>query len=549
MPLKRRFTLLGSGLLAGVVAALAMALVMVVARYWLGISPPPESIPDRIAPTLSISKFFSLFGKYGGYNGLKKFGIKSGLEALAGAGVVVGLLYSIIVESRFARTRGSGKFGFSRVGLIFVGGLALLLWVGTVIFLWPVLQTNFRGLPPSRARYVSMAGLLVDYLVFALVLIGTYRFIAARVEIVAPASDIAASDEAILPEAVGKPYARRAVIAAAAGAVMALPTYALIKRLYDRAVFPYDGTVYNGPGIQPIVPNDRFYTVTKNVVDPNVDKSVWALEISGRVEHSRTLDFKDLAAMTPVDQETTLMCISNAVGGGLTSNAVWTGVPMAELLNAAVVKPGAVEVKLYGSDGYTDTFSIEKALDPTTMVVYQMNGEALAQRHGYPVRVIVPGRYGEKNVKWVTGIEVIDHDGKGFYETQGWGPDFTIHVRSDIYAPRRSQISGPTFKFNDRFSSGKSTLIQGRAFGGDKGVQGVEISLDNGATWQPAQIDYPGTKLTWAFWSYRWTPAAAGDYVLICRATDGEGTLQSTDVHSTVPQGASGYCKVNAHVV
>ncbi len=147
-----------------------------------------------------------------------------------------------------------------------------------------------------------------------------------------------------------------------AGALLALPSYKLIKDLYDRAVFDYDGTVYSGPGVQPIVPNDKFYTVTKNVVDPNVKKSVWGLEINGEVEHAKTYDFNDIAALPPTEQETTLMCISNAVGAGLASNAVWTGVPMADLLNAAVVKESAVEVKLYGADGYTDTFAIEEAL-------------------------------------------------------------------------------------------------------------------------------------------------------------------------------------------
>ena len=372
-------------------------------RTWLGISPLPESIPDRLAPTLSITQFFNLFGQYGGYNGLKKFGVKSGIEGVLGAGVAVGLLYSVIVESRKSRSSGSWKFGLSRLGLSFIGALVVLMWAGSVIVLWPVLQTNFRGLPPSQARWVSIIGLLVTYLVFAVTLIGTYRFVAARAVQVAPAATAEPSADVALPEPVGKPYARRAVLAIGAGAVFAAPAYVLIKRLYDRAVFPYDGTVYSGPGIQPIVPNDRFYTVTKNVVDPNVSKSVWGLEISGLVEHPKKFKFDDLAAMPTVKQETTLMCISNAVGAGLSSNAVWTGVPMASLLNASVVKSGAVEVKLYGADGYTDTFAIEKALDPTTMVVYQMNGEELAERHGYPARVIVPGLYGEKNVKWVTG--------------------------------------------------------------------------------------------------------------------------------------------------
>jgi DMSO/TMAO reductase YedYZ molybdopterin-dependent catalytic subunit len=556
---------LGAGLLAGIVAALFMILIMAAARYWLGISPPPEAAPDRLAPTLSIHQFFDLFGKYGGYNGLKKFGIKSGLEAIIGAGLVVGLLYAAIVESRRSRALLPWRWGVSKLGLIFVGALVVVMWIASVIFLWPVLQTNFRGLPPARARYLSILGLLVDYLGFAVALIVTYRFVTRHrqdVPVVVPAIEpdaepiatpipepVAVPTPEITPELVpvGRPIARRAVVAAGAGALLALPSYKLIKDLYDRAVFDYDGTVYSGPGVQPLVPNDKFYTVTKNVVDPNVKKSVWGLEIGGLVEHGRTYDFNDLASLPATEQETTLMCISNAVGAGLSSNAIWTGVPMADLLNAAVVKEGAVEVKLYGADGYTDTFAIEKALDPTTMVVYLMNGEPLPERHGFPARVIVPGLYGEKNVKWVTGIEVIDHDGKGFYETQGWGPNFVIPTRSDIFSPKRTRHGGKD-SFDKPIPLNKTTTIKGRAFGGDRGVSKVEISFDNGQSWTETEIDYPGTRLTWVFWSYQWKPTKAGEYQLVCRATDGNGDLQTSEVRGTAPQGATGLHKVKAVV-
>ena len=133
------------------------------------------------------------------------------------------------------------------------------------------------------------------------------------------------------------------------------------------------------------------------------------------------------------------MCISNGVGDALMSNARWTGVPLRTLLEAAGPRPGGVEALLRGADGYTDTIPLAKALDPATLVVFEMNGEPLPRIHGYPVRLIVPGMYGEKNVKWVTGIEVVDHDVQGFYEQQGWGPDFVIPIRSRFYEPDLSQ--------------------------------------------------------------------------------------------------------------
>src|SRR5215212_4219637 len=109
--------ILGIGLIAGIVATLVMILLMVAGRYWLGISPPPEALPDRFAPTISIKQFFDLFDRFGGYNGLKKFGIKSGLTGLGAAGLVVGIAYAIVVETRRARATRPVRGGFNRHGL------------------------------------------------------------------------------------------------------------------------------------------------------------------------------------------------------------------------------------------------------------------------------------------------------------------------------------------------------------------------------------------------------------------------------------------------
>lgn len=540
---------LGVGLLAGVVATLVMVLLMVAGRTWLGISPPPEALPDRFAPTLSIKQFFDLFGRFGGYNGLKKFGIKSGLTGLGVAGAVVGIAYAAVVESRRSRASAPWRGGFSRWGIGFVVAAAVVLWIGSVIVYWPVLATNFKGLPPSRARFATAGGLLIAYAAYGGVLVVVYRFLMRRAPSAAVEERVVETTPAVAePVAVGAPIGRRAVVAAGAGAVLALPSSVLMKRLYDQAVFPYDGLAYSGPGVQPITPNDKFYTVTKNVVDPDVSKRVWGLEIGGLVRNGRRYDFDALATLPAVEQETTLMCISNHTGAGLFSNARWKGVPMRDLLNAAGVKDGAVEVLLHAADGYTDTFAIEKAMDPATLVVYEMNGEPLPRRHGYPVRVVVPGLFGEKNVKWVTGIDVIDHDGKGFYEKQGWGPNFEIPTRSDIFSPAWKRSSKGD-NFNAPIKVNQVTKIRGRAFAGARGVSKVEFSTDAGETWHPVRIDYAGTRLTWTFWSFDWAPTKPGDYTLLSRATDGNGEPQMAQTRGIVPQGATGYHRVKAKVV
>jgi DMSO/TMAO reductase YedYZ molybdopterin-dependent catalytic subunit len=316
---------------------------------------------------------------------------------------------------------------------------------------------------------------------------------------------------------------------------------ALAHKLYRAATFSYDGTQYRGSIVQPITPNDLFYCVTKNVVDPKVNIDVWHLEIGGLVQNATTWRFQDLLGFKPTTQETTLMCISNGLDAGLISNAVWKGLPLRDLLDQAGVLSGAARVRLQGVDNYTDTIPLEKAMQSTTLLAYEMNGEPLSDRHGYPLRVIVPGYFGEKNVKWVTRIEVTDANAKGFYEAQGWGPDFIVPTRSRIDVPDDWMF----------VSLGKLTApieVKGIAFGGDRGITRVELSFDDGQTWSDAEIYYAGGNLAWSLWKAHWTPAAAGDYGLLVRATDGEGDVQEWEEDRGPFSGTSGLHRINVRV-
>jgi DMSO/TMAO reductase YedYZ molybdopterin-dependent catalytic subunit len=294
--------------------------------------------------------------------------------------------------------------------------------------------------------------------------------------------------------------------------------------------------------VQAITPNDRFYVVTKNVIDPRVEKALWRLEVTGRVDRPHSYTFEELAALPSTTQETTLMCISNAVGGGLISNALWKGTPLPTLLSTARPQPGVVEVVFHAVDGYTDTIPFEKAMDPTTFVAYEMNGAPLPDRHGHPVRILVPGEYGEKNVKWVTQIELVDQEIKGFYEKQGWGPDFVIPTRSRFDFPNDHQ------SFKLPVVAAQPIVVKGTAFAGDRGVARVEISFDNAKSWQAARLDYPGSRLSWALWSYDWRPAGPGDYRLVVRATDRTGAIQTAAERGSVPSGATGYHRIMVRI-
>ncbi|MDQ2998104.1 MAG: molybdopterin-dependent oxidoreductase [Chloroflexota bacterium] len=244
-------------------------------------------------------------------------------------------------------------------------------------------------------------------------------------------------------------------------------------------------------------------------------------------------------AFPQVQQETTLMCISNEVPGGLMSNAVWQGVPLATLLEAAGPQARVVEVLLHAADGYTDTIPFAKALDPTTLLVYAMNGEPLPDRHGYPARLLVPGLYGEKSVKWITRVELVNQDVKGFYERQGWGPNFTIRPRARIDQPVGDLVIA---------AGSTSVPIKGVAFGGNRGVARVDVSLDDGQSWQLATLDSATSPLAWVFWSYAWSAPGPDTYIIVARATDGDGLLQTATVHGTAPEGATGYHRIMVQV-
>ena len=501
-------TAFGLGALVGLVAALGMTGFMLVLRVLLGLPTPSEMVGDRLTAFITIQQFFALLGQFGGYEGLKQAG---------GGGVIVGqVVVGVLGGIAFAGYARRGRTGWH-----FAAVLVGVLWLVTLVLLWPNLSTNYRGLPPDYARISTVVSLALSYSVYGLLLVAIWRVTSMPTN----------SDERTSSS-------RRALVLGGVGALLAVGTGGLLKQLTALATFAYDGLEYRGADLQPITPNDRFYTVTKNIVDPDPTTAAWRLEISGLVENPRTYTFDEIRALPSSAQETTLMCISNYVGGGLMSNAVWRGLPLRDLLMPAGLRPGIAKVVLHAADGYTDTYALDKALEPTTFVAYEMNGEPLPVRHGYPVRILTPGLFGEKSVKWVTRIELVDHDVKGFYEQQGWGPNFVIPIRTTFFAG----------DFATPFTPGASIPIRGNAFAGNRGISSVDVSADGGQTWQPARIDYPGNDITWAFWTFDWHPQGPGDFLLVARATDRQGLPQDSTYRDTAPEGATGYPSLHVHI-
>ncbi|HEU5369871.1 MAG TPA: molybdopterin-dependent oxidoreductase, partial [Ktedonobacterales bacterium] len=285
-----------------------------------------------------------------------------------------------------------------------------------------------------------------------------------------------------------------------------------------------------------LTPTDQFYYVSKNVyTDPSVDAASWQLTVNGEgVEHPYTLSYQDLLSLPAVEQITTLECISNVVGGNLMSSAHWKGVRLQDLLERAGVKVGATKVAFHAADQYTDSIHLSKALDPMTLLVYQINGQPLPQPHGFPARMIVPGIYGMKHCKWITRIEVVNYNFLGYWQQEGWNDDAIINPCARIDVP-----------FPDvTLSVNRQTYIAGVAFAGVKGVSAVDVSTDNGHTWQRATLKQPLGAVTWTLWELPWTPTSKGAYALVARMIDLQGYYQQPVVADPYPNGATGYDRI-----
>ncbi len=305
-----------------------------------------------------------------------------------------------------------------------------------------------------------------------------------------------------------------------------------------------------------VVPNHRFYVRNHWEGAPHVDRDTYRLDVSGDVSHPLQLSMDRLLALPSKRLEVTLECCGNSPvphfwalqtrpamdkvsGHGLVGNAVWRGVPLAQVLEMAAINESAVEVVFTGADHgpdevageppdvtYERSLPIAKATHPDTLLAYEMNGEPLPPLHGSPLRLIVPGWYGMTSVKWLVGVTAIDHTFAGFYQTSRYmvanGPAAEHYYTYLTEMRVKSIITSP--------APGESVplgtyRIAGAAWSGTDEIIGVEVSSDAGLTWWGAHLS-PRTDYSWQRWEAEWTPQTAGRYTLMSRATNSSGETQ-----------------------
>ncbi|MDW7981394.1 MAG: molybdopterin-dependent oxidoreductase [Thermomicrobium sp.] len=288
-------------------------------------------------------------------------------------------------------------------------------------------------------------------------------------------------------------------------------------------------------GLPPaLTPIGDFYVVSKNVSDPVIDSRSWRLRIHGRVEQPLELDLAAITARPGVRMIATLECISNDVWGPYISTGEWLGVPLRDLLREARPVEPVVDVILRAADGYSDSVPFSVALHPSTLLAYGLNGHTLPPEHGFPLRLVVPGIYGMKQVKWITEIELSEIDYHGYWQQRGWSDTAIVRIHSRIDVPRDGSV----------VPVGQEVFIGGIAFAGDRGIGRVELSTDDGTTWQTVEQEAPLSPFSWVRWWMTWRPTVPGRYRLVVRAWDGRGQLQEPEERPPLPEGATGWHRV-----
>jgi DMSO/TMAO reductase YedYZ molybdopterin-dependent catalytic subunit len=528
---------LGTYLLAGVVGSLFAIAVMIALRLLWGAPTAPELVGELILPRMSAGQFVALLIRF---QPNPKTG-PLGLALLSQFVLGVLIAPAFLLAGRVNGQRASWLPG--KRGWLVAGVVALIMEVVAAALFWPVLAANPFGNPPGQARLITLLSLLITFAVYAVVsLVSAHLLLRAWGPHAAAATSPApgARQPSTEGSAAQPRYTRRQTLEAAGATVVvvgigALATNRLLQSYLARSNLTYEGAPTPASLVSPITPVQDFYVVSKNVIDPTVIADHWQLALAGLVRKPITWTFAEFRALPSETRAITLECISNGVGGHLMSTAQWRGTTLETLLAlAGGVEPSGTHVVFTSVDGYQTSLPLADLLQARTLLAWQMNGAPLPTRHGYPVRVVVPGRYGEQSAKWVTRIEVSDVEVKGFYQSQGW---------SAAQLETTSRIDSPT----KRAARGEVT-VTGIAFAGIRGIQAVEISADGGATWHQATLTPPLSDQTWVFWSWIWRPTAPGSYTLMVRATDGTGSVQTPIKRGTVPDGATGWDTANVIV-
>lgn len=318
---------------------------------------------------------------------------------------------------------------------------------------------------------------------------------------------------------------------------------------------PFDAETPVREFLSRLTSNERFFV--RSHFGPPAAEAVrpesWRLTVKGLVKDELNLSLKELQQLDTVTLTAVLQCSGNGrahhrpkVPGvqwerGAVGNAEWTGVRLRDVLQRAGVNPQGVHVQFQGADRpalatvplFTRSIPLAKALHPDTLLAYEMNGRPLPLLHGAPLRVITPGWMAESCMKWLTEISVRTDETPGYYMQQAYRiPETAVRLSSGLpgsamvpveQMPVKSLIAAPAE--GDTVRPGPVT-VQGVAWAGEMEVAKVEVSCDDGKTWEQARLLGDGQPYAWRQWQYVWNARTVGPTAILCRATDAQGQEQ-----------------------
>lgn len=318
---------------------------------------------------------------------------------------------------------------------------------------------------------------------------------------------------------------------------------------------PLDAETPSQVFTQYLTPNDRFF-IRSHFGPPAPDlvaPSVWRLSVAGLVERPLSLSLDDLSTFKEASVTAVVQCSGNgrafhrpkAPGvqweKGAVGNARWTGIRLRDILHHAGLKAQARHLQLQGADRpvvaatplFVRSIPLEKALHPDTILATRMNGAPLPLLHGAPLRLITPGWMADSCVKWLTNLTVQEEEAKGYYMDTAYRYPTRPVKPGEVIAPQdlkpveamvvKSLIASPQ---QGAILAGGTVMIQGVAWTGEGHVEKVEVSADEGRTWEQARLVGDDVPYAWRQWQFLWRTGSPGLRTILSRATDDYGQVQ-----------------------
>ncbi len=537
-----RLRTIGFGALTGVFLTAPLVAILYLVDKWIDLSFPPFDTFDwvaRILPgpmvTFGIDLMVDTLMAVG--LSVKDFA-KTAEQIMAvmiflGAGVVVAIVIFALMERRIwgARTQ--------------LGAL-----VGLVIGI-PIALITFSIGQSSLDPTINFIWVLI-----ASVLWGTATALVAR-RLVVPEQVIVSEDGERSVEVLGRRQflvrmgvatATLTVAGAGIGRVMAgneqrrleAELEAMKQRVADSAAAGMIELPNEGDPVKPALGTRPEYTQVRDHYkifirsQPSIiDGDTYTLPITGSVENPMSFTLDDIRdRYEPKNEFVTLACISNRVGGDLISTTYWTGASLQDILADVKPLPSATHLFIESEDGFFETVALDLiASDPRIMLAYNWDGRPIPFDHGFPLRIWLPDRYGMKQPKWITNIQVVDEYKPGYWVVRDWDEVARMHATAVI----------DTVAIDAVVEEGDQKLIPigGIAHAGVRGISKVEVRVDEDGMWHEAELRTPLSEATWVIWRYDW-PFEEGRHTFEVRTYEGDGTPQTEEVNPPRPSGATG---------